>query len=64
MQNSHLNPDTIEHGLVPYLSSPTCVLNYLNIKGCSIGNAGLDMLQLSMTNNKSLIYINLALNRL
>jgi len=62
--NKSLSFEIIKTGLCPYLSNKYCVLNFLNIFGCNIGNKGLIELKSALISNKSLIYLNLGLNKL
>jgi hypothetical protein len=39
-----------------------CVLSYLNLRGCSLNNEGVDLLKDGLIKNESLIELNLSNN--
>ena len=64
MQNANLTSEVVEEGIYPYLTNKDCVLNFLNLQGCFMGNHAFCIFSKAVIKNTSLLSLNIAHNHL
>ena len=64
LRNANLPTKVLKKGLCPYLRNKHCVLSTLNLFGCNLGNEGLPALAQAITENTSLVVLNIGNNLL